>query len=553
LEKRQEGLLPIRNGGTITWAGFSEMDVPAVFDNQGLLLLLDRATSSAGQSRWIPALDTKALAVKEGRSEDGPVSRIKYWPVGLDGQNLLAVMLKGQNMPDASSTSRPIIQDLALAMPVAGAGDATAMLEEQLLRQTHLATFARAFRSSLQPEEEEEEFYADLLDQPAARAGTLEHEADKAVLQIIQQSCKSNKHQRVLDAARELHSARTLDAAMQIGTFFHLSTLVDRMNALRGWVSERAERDERMVIGTQPVMYAAATAPADSRILVESSPGPSGAAVDSKQAKRALGRDFESLPSTRHQRGARSELAKVGQSPSSTWAGHNARSSNVEEEENVSQAEDSDAYMAEPNGSPVGAGQKRRSNEIGEEEMLGQTAHNSGATKRARESTVTSPFSNKTNKTFPKPPMASTTTASKNPFARTATAGMTRDKSLHKSNSFFDRVDTANARSAPSGAQKTKQATLFGMTTGVRSSTAAVSPVVVATSVFGDNETQQTMPTNEEPYTEQAMDLSLRAARRRNEESQVQMEETQYAGDEGEEESQDASHNAQAATSIAVS
>ena len=71
---------------------------------------------------------------------------------------------------------------------------------------------------------------------------------------------------------------------------------------------------------------------------------------------------------------------------------------------------------------------------------------------------ASNPFANNTKKF----------SSSKNPFARTA--GMTRDRSMHKSNSFFDRVDASmesNGNTARDRGQKTgrtKQSTLFGLT-----------------------------------------------------------------------------------------
>lgn len=115
--------------------------------------------------------------------------------------------------------------------------------------------------------------------------------------------------------------------------------------------------------------------------------------------------------------------------------------------------------------------------------------------------------------------------SSKNPFARTA--GMTRDRSMHKSTSFFDRVDASmdsNAKdstSQKSKGNKVKQSTLF-------SSMAKTKPAPAATPAFasqqGDND-------DEDDITPSSLQLTLQAAARKDEAS-LRLEETQFEAEE---------------------
>lgn len=116
---------------------------------------------------------------------------------------------------------------------------------------------------------------------------------------------------------------------------------------------------------------------------------------------------------------------------------------------------------------------------------------------------------------------------------------MTRDRSMHKSTSFFERVDAVEGSSAPvanagaSKPKKQKQTTLFGLPPGKekekakrgRKPASASSAAVAATPAFGDAETQETQE------DDQDVRATLASVRR---ESQVQLEETQAAGEEEE-------------------
>lgn len=494
---KQEGFLPLTHDVTLVWVGFHEMDVPAIFDSRGVLMILDRALLSHGQARWTPILDTNTLTSKDGGEG---MSSIKYWPIGFDGDNLLALMLKGQAFPDASSSNRPLIQELQLSLPVLEGPSST--LEEQVIRQTLFATLSKAFQASLQGDEAQDEYYAEILDKPYAKAPTLEHEADKAVLQIIQQACKNDKHQQVLDASRELHSGRTLDAAMQIGAFFHLSSLVDRMSALKEHVASRRDRDENLLTAGPVIIHA--PAPSSSRILAASSPAPVGHEV--KAAKQALSTDFTTKKPRSYGAGRTSELAKIAHSPNSSW------SRSQVEGPTLSDSRQSVSEDEEYGGDGHPSISKRRSNdtdvELSNDEQRSMKRVRGGAPVEP-----SSPFTNKTgSSSFTAPTMSA---SGKNPFARTA--AMTRDRSMHKSNSFFDRVDVAAPPATVVSRPKAKQATLFDISARHPSGSRSTS-MSAATPAFADES---------QASHEESLRLTLSAAEAQDEDS-AQLEETQY-------------------------
>ncbi|PWN44244.1 WD40 repeat-like protein, partial [Ceraceosorus guamensis] len=242
---QQQGVLPLAKDATLRWVGLNDADVPAFFDSRGVLYLLDRSHAPHGQARWVPCLDTKNIQAQQASKTDSSLApRLHYWPVGLTSHKLLAIILKGaHSTPDPSASSRPLLQDLDLHFPLAAGEGPAAALEQEHARNAFLADSIRSARRAraleLELDEDEEPDDDDSPD-----PWVLQHNADKALLQLIQLACKADRHARALDAAMELHSEKTLDAAVQIATFFHQPGLADRMENLRGWVRGRRERDE---------------------------------------------------------------------------------------------------------------------------------------------------------------------------------------------------------------------------------------------------------------------------------------------------------------------
>lgn len=126
-------------------------------------------------------------------------------------------------------------------------------------------------------------------------------------------------------------------------------------------------------------------------------------------------------------------------------------------------------------------------------------------------------------KTFGAKP-AAVTSGPRNPFARNP--GMTRDRSMHKSTSFFERVDAAEGEPAPKP-KKQKQTKLFGFGGSKDKDKATATRKIRPAPVFADFGETQT--TNDDDEEQESVRATLDAVRR---ESQVQLEETQFVGEE---------------------
>ena len=269
-----QGKIPLAKDATLVWAGFNEYDTPVIYGSQGLASVLDGARSAAGvNAKWLPVLDTTQLLV--GGEQPVPENKIHYWPVGALVNKMLFVMLKGSlPFPDAS-VSRPLIQELELALPVLDSTSTMGKHEETWLRQSLLASMIRSRPPALVESE---------LD-PAG----VDQNADKALLQLIQLACKSDKMKKAVDGARELRSGRTLDAAVKIAQYFGLASIVDRMQGLRDYVETRSERADQIGQGAGSTTVVIAASPAGSNVLVP----------ESQEARRAahqaLTEDFAPL------------------------------------------------------------------------------------------------------------------------------------------------------------------------------------------------------------------------------------------------------------------
>ncbi|PWN27942.1 hypothetical protein BDZ90DRAFT_251484 [Jaminaea rosea] len=537
-QTRQTGTLPLGRDVTLQWIGFNELDVPVLYDSRGVLYLLDRSFAAIGQARWTPVLDTNALSAQR---DAGSSTRTTFWPLAASSTQLFCIFVRGAtSFPDPSAPGHPLIQEVDYKLPLLSLEEPAGELEEKHLRQSLLASSIRsAFASLLVPPTE---YAADVPD-PAA----LVHQADKDALQLIQLACKGDKHARALDAARTLHGSRMLEAALQICSFFHLPSLADRMSSLRGWVESSAEREERMELDAAEAVRTEDFAEAaergrrsgGGRVLVASSQdsGRGATSATTSHARRALMEEF------------RSTAADAGTPRRSQRAGANfdALSSSTACEAAAMPPPASSRALADSTHLNGDATRKRK----GDDDLDG--SHSGGEDDSdvfvgEADSRPPPQKQRSTSNPFSKPSLTNGTARPGNPFARQP--GMTRDRSMHKSSSFFDRAEahlsgTGAAAEAASGSSskkgKTKQSTLFGMAgangSGRSKPSSTASSVPAPTPAWG--ETQQSEDGGDEEMEESLrLTLDSAAEKEANRQKRGGLEETQMQGDDDEEESQ---------------
>ncbi|KAM0787097.1 hypothetical protein ACM66B_006353 [Microbotryomycetes sp. NB124-2] len=206
----QQGSVPLAKGAKLKWVGFTDEQIPAIFDSQGLVSVLDRSRRPR-QARWVPSLDTNTLARRENKQES-------YWPVGVTARHLHAVILKGEEQHPHFPV--PVFQELELQMPLLRLEVQQGQMEEKYMRETMFVTHRRDGAS---PDDED-------LKSSLARQ---ELETDKTVLLLVQSACKADRLEAALDAVLMLSQPASVAAAAKIAHFYNLPSLEDRIELVK--------------------------------------------------------------------------------------------------------------------------------------------------------------------------------------------------------------------------------------------------------------------------------------------------------------------------------
>ncbi|GAA5860215.1 hypothetical protein JCM3774_000346 [Rhodotorula dairenensis] len=206
----QQGKVPLQPGSALSWIGFTNENIPVMYDSKGLLSVLDRSRRPR-QGRWLPLLDTQTLVRREGKQES-------YWPVGVSDHQAHVVILKGGEQYPHFPT--PLLQDLELQMPLVNLDVPQGQLAEKYMRES---VFVQHRKDGASPDDY-------VLKTELAR---VELQTEKHLLQIIQTFCKADRLEAALDAVLLLSQPASLVAASKIAGFFTLPALQERVDLLQ--------------------------------------------------------------------------------------------------------------------------------------------------------------------------------------------------------------------------------------------------------------------------------------------------------------------------------
>ncbi|KAH9942276.1 uncharacterized protein BXZ73DRAFT_87916 [Epithele typhae] len=458
----QQGILPIPKRHTLKWVGVTEEGAPAIYDSAGILNTMPRFRIPLSAT-WMRVLDTNRLERREGKDES-------YWPVGVVGENFMCLILKGRQVHP--SFPRPLIQDLPIRLPFKRTEPKEAPLEEQFARESMLLDIIRDGLG--------EELTSDSLT-------SRELALDKVLIQLIQHACKTDRLARALDLTRMLHLLPSFDSAIKIAGFYHLIGLQEKMEILK---EDRQDDDRLEGLRERRRQLAGDFAPVPALRL----PGAGASGQGSSKPKPF--QDFRPPPAL-HRPGL--ERARAAEVPSQM-----SEDSTVFGPSFADNTQTQDSDWSSPDGK-----RKRAADDEG-----AATEVDAGAKRRA--------FAPESASTTLKPAARSNPFARKpgadngrNPFSRSADA----NKSLHKSESFFTKVDAAEAdkgkRSAPAkgkGKEKKeigRQTTLFGLPPGQTvEKKAAGRKKKAGTPAEDSQESELKTQATDEPQTDVAMEDS---------------------------------------------
>ncbi|GAA6041229.1 hypothetical protein JCM8097_008354 [Rhodosporidiobolus ruineniae] len=439
----QQGRVPLSGKATLKWVGFTDDNIPVMYDSNGLISILDRSRRPR-QGRWLPALDTRTLARGENKQES-------YWPVGFTEQQAHVVILKGEEKYPHFPT--PLLQEFDLQFPLLNLDVPQGQLEEKYLRESLFVSH----RKDGAPADD----YT--LKSALARE---ELAADKHLLQIIQTFCKADRLEAALDAVLLLSQSASLNAAAKIAGFFDLPALQERIQLIQQAKEDEADPDAAAAKRQSKWAHLS-----DDRYITSGligGGGSGGAANLFAPGGRGVSRDFFSpRPSGSSAFGSARKYDTPGSVPPPSASSSSKRRKSLMQEQPQPESDDVEVQMLEDDpmyeGEDVEPMSSPKRTRVDSDEPFEEEAIAPPPPKKA-----VNPFAKRAAAPKPAPSPAA------NPFADKK-AGKTRD--VGRTESFFGRVEgkeppkgkgkaartpaiTAKKDAAP--ASGLKQPTLFG-------------------------------------------------------------------------------------------
>ncbi|KAG0309029.1 hypothetical protein BGZ98_005711 [Dissophora globulifera] len=210
-QRIQQGLVPLSDDTFMTWLGFSEGGIPAFYDDNGVMHILNYYRR-VDQGQWTPILDTAWIS---SESDNRP----HYWPIGLTDEALTCVKCrKGETEPPFP---KPIVTELQLKLPTLYQDTPAGKHEEAWLRQKILSGLNK------------DEKMATSFERADNTVAKKELEMDKLALQMIDIACKADRTQKALDLTAMLCNLKSIDAAVKIAHHHNLHSLMERMNKVK--------------------------------------------------------------------------------------------------------------------------------------------------------------------------------------------------------------------------------------------------------------------------------------------------------------------------------
>ena len=203
------GPLPLSEGASLDWVGFSESGVLCTVDTAGIV----RGCLRSYSFEWAPLLDCNAH--KKAKNEH-------HWIVGLTDKELICVMCKGEDKYPPT-LPRPVTTPLQLGMPLACADATDPNVEKERLLS---AVLLNEFRAGAVDDgcDQDESVQKKLL------AGFTR--LDSLNMKLLNAAMKGERMARALDLAAQLQLPKSLSGALRLANHYKLGPLAERIARL---------------------------------------------------------------------------------------------------------------------------------------------------------------------------------------------------------------------------------------------------------------------------------------------------------------------------------
>jgi hypothetical protein len=206
--------VPLTKGSTLQWAGIEadESQCVCIVDSYGMVSMLMKPLGW----QWMPVLDVNR--VKKDPSH-------VWWPIGVRKDKLSYVQLSGESRP--LIYPQPVVTAKPLRIPIAEVphGKDKEKVEAANLR-LHELVWMQAMTAHKEVMKTEQDVFG-LLPIEESSNETLEAryekqqvEADKTVLKMLQEACKTHELAKAFDLAHKLRTMKALQAGKQIANKF---------------------------------------------------------------------------------------------------------------------------------------------------------------------------------------------------------------------------------------------------------------------------------------------------------------------------------------------
>ncbi len=231
--------VPLSAQSSLEWVGYeADSQCVCILDSAGMLSIL---MNSMGW-QWLPALDVERVK----KSPDHT-----FWPIAVRKDKFAYVLLNGESRP--AIYPQPVVTTKPLRIPVADEKG------EAANQRSHDLLWACTLTAHLEMTKTNEDVFGLIPVEAEASSNMLEErfqkqqvEADKTVLKMFQDACRTHQLAKAIDLAYMLRTEKAMYAGTQIANKFGRPTVATKLDELIERKMEEKELLEQQQMHEEP-------------------------------------------------------------------------------------------------------------------------------------------------------------------------------------------------------------------------------------------------------------------------------------------------------------